>query len=310
MISERPSAARPRRRPGIVAVVVAVVACLVTTATALVVAAPAARADANTPIFVVPAEGDLLEAFERNDYNEQDGAPQQVEAPDMPGREALRFTLDEGEQRSELLPRIPDQREGDLQYYAYSGYLAPDFPVDADGWQIILQWHQFSDEGSPPIAVEIRDGRLVLSEEGAGYQDLGPARPGAPVDIVLRIRFSEDPDEGVVDVWNAGRHVLTEFRPENGTLIDEGNYLKVGYYRSTSIEETGTLYLDDLRIGATAASVDGRATTNIPPGDLETGPSSSTDTASSPVAWLALGLVALAVVAAVARVRHGGRVGR
>ena len=290
---------------------VAVVACLVTVATSLAVTAPAARADEKTPIFTMPAEGDMLEAFVRNDYNEQDGAPRQVEAPDMPGRQALRFDLDGGEQRSELLPRIPDQREGDLQYYAYSGYLAPDFPVDADGWQIILQWHQFSDEGSPPLAVEIRDGRLTLVEEGSGYQDIGPARPGAPLDLVLRIKFSQDPDEGVVDVWNAGDHVLREFRPENGTLIDEGNYLKVGYYRATSIDEPGTLYLDDLRIGATAASVGGRATTNIAPGDLETGPSSSRGTISSPVVWLAVGLIALVLVAVVAAsVRRGGRVGR
>ncbi|PVZ07979.1 polysaccharide lyase [Actinomycetospora cinnamomea] len=308
MLPARPSVDRSRRRPRVAAIVVAAVACLL--AALPVLTAPAALADANAPIFSLPAQGDLLGEFERNDYNEQDGAPEQVAAPDMPGRQALRFTLEGGEQRSELLPRIPYQREGDLQYYAYSGYLAPDFPVDADGWQILLQWHQFSDEGSPPIAVEVRDGRLVLSEEGRAYQDLGPARPGAPIDLVLRIRFSEDPDEGVVDVWNAGEHVLQEFRPESGTLLDEGNYLKVGYYRSTSIDETGTVYLDDLRVGPTAASVGGRATSNIPAGELETGPSPASDTSSTPIVWLAVALVALVLVAVVIRLRRDGHVRR
>ncbi|MDT7742518.1 MAG: hypothetical protein QOE59_1596 [Actinomycetota bacterium] len=292
----------PTRRPARFARL-AVVAALLGLAT-LGGAAQAAAEDDAPSSWALPTSGNLLSAFNRNSYNEQDGAPQQVDDPRSPGRPALMFSLDGGDQRSELQPRTPYLREGNVVYYSYRAYLDPDFPTDVNTWQLILQWHQEGDSGSPPVAVEVRNNRLQLVLTGDDYQDLGPVSGGQTVDLILRIAFSQDPDKGTVDVWNGGRHVLNAFHPASGTLIDDSAYEKVGLYRDRSIDQPARLYLEDLRIGPAMSSV--RAT-DAPA--LSEGPApaatTSAGTSGSPLFWTALVLVG--VVLAVALLRPWAR---
>jgi hypothetical protein len=272
---------------------------------------PAAPPSAGAnPLWALPDDGDLLRAFDRSDYNEQDGVPQQVAAPDEPGRRALQFTLDGGDQRTELEPSISNQREGEVQYYSYVARLAPDFPTDVDTWQVLLQWHHEGDSGSPPIAVEVRGNRLMLAAEGEDLQDLGPARGGETIDLTMRVAFSRDPERGAVDVWRGSDHVMRAYRPEGGTMLDSGNYLKVGLYRDESIDETGRLWLDDLRVGPSMASVRSPdATTEAQPVEDEdtATPSTPSSTASDVALWAAGGFLVLVVLAAVTRARRGSR---
>jgi hypothetical protein len=266
------------------------------------------------PIWALPQSGDLLSGFSRNDYDEQDGAPQQIASPDMPGRQAVQFTVPGGGQRSEMRPRVPDQTEGTVQYYTYVAGLPDEFPTEADTWQLILQWHQYGDSGSPPVAVEIRSNRLMLAAEGGDLQDLGPVAAGDRIDLTLRIAFSRDADQGSVDVWRDGNRVLQGYRPPSGTLLDGGNYMKVGIYRDTSIKETGRLWVDDLRVGPTLASVQSpdSASSRIPAdSDPANSPSGSGGSSSSgdALTWIAGGLllvvVALAAVSLRRRRTHG-----
>ncbi|WP_208114389.1 polysaccharide lyase [Actinomycetospora succinea] len=237
----------------------AVVTALLAVLPTLLGSAPAAAAappPANDrPVFELPTSGDLLGAFDRNGYNEQDGAPRAIPSPTSPGRQALEFRLDGGDQRSEVEPRVPDQYEGQVWYYTYRAGLAEDFPTDTEDWQVVLQWHHTGDSGSPPVALEVKQGRLALASEGENLQDLGPIRGGDRIDVSMRVAFSQDPERGSVDVWRDGRHVLDGYRPPNGTLLDQGNYLKLGLYRATRIDEGGRLWVDDLRVGPTMASV-------------------------------------------------------
>ena len=223
-------------------------------------AAPVATAAPDAPgadraTWELPAAGDVLAAFDRNGYNEQDGAPRQIASPTAPGRQALEFRLDGGDQRSEVQPRVPDQVEGDVWFYTYRGGLARDFPTDTEAWQVVLQWHHTGDSGSPPLALEIKQGRLLLATEGENLQDLGPVRGGDRLDVTMRVAFSQDPQRSAVDVWRDGRPVLEGHRPPAGTMLDGSNYLKVGLYRATAIDEGGRLWVDDLRVGRTMASV-------------------------------------------------------
>lgn len=264
-------------------------------------AAPALAEDDSSSSWALPTSGDLLAGFNRNSYNEQDGAPQQVDDPRSPGRPALMFSLDGGAQRSEVQPRTPYLKDGDVAFYSYRAYLDPDFPTDVSSWQLIMQWHQEGDSGSPPIAVEVRDNRLQLVLKGKDYEDLGPVAGGQTVDLILRIAFSQDPDTGTVDVWNGGRHVLSAFHPADGTLIDASAYEKVGLYRDRAINQPARLYLEDLRIGPSMSSVRDPGAPALTEGPAPTTPSAGGGQPSSALLWTAIGLVVLVLAVALMR---------
>jgi hypothetical protein len=301
-----PVAARRTGRHRAVRAVVALVVTLALLPAWAVSAAAGVPSPGDRPQWVLPESGDMLAAFDRSDYNEQDGVPQQVASPDSPSRRALQFTLDGGDQRTELEPSIPNQREGEVQYYKYIARLAPDFPTDVDTWQVLLQWHHEGDSGSPPIALEVRGNRLMIAAEGEDLQDLGPVSGGDQIDLTLRIAFARDPERGTVDVWRGGDHVMRSYRPEGGTMLDAGNYLKVGLYRDESIDETGRLWLDDLRVGPSMESVRSPVSPSgaEPVEDEETGAPAASSASSDGLMWVAGGLavvVGLAVVAALRR---------
>jgi len=316
------TAARAARRRSGALITALLAAGALVVATALLVAlpllhgGPAPRADAapppqgDRPTWALPPDGDVLAAFDRNGYNEQDGAPRPIPSPTAPGRQALEFRLDGGDQRTEVEPRVPDQAEGDVWFYTYRAGLAPDFPTDTESWQVVLQWHHTGDSGSPPLAVEVKQGRLVLASEGENLQDLGPVRGGDRIDLTMRVAFSQDPRRGSVDVWRDGRPVLEGHRPPNGTMLDASNYLKVGLYRATAIDDGGRLWVDDLRIGTTMASV--APTTLATPEDEAADPSAA---GSAPthrddtVTWIA-GVLLLGVVTLLVATRRSERVRR
>ncbi|GAA4914488.1 polysaccharide lyase-like protein [Actinomycetospora succinea] len=260
--------------------------------------------------------GDMLGSFQRNEYNEQDGAPREVSSPSGHGQ-ALEFSLQGGDQRSELLPRVPDGREGDVYYYGYRGRLADDFPVDAQRFQIIMQWHHYGDEGSPPVAIAVQDGRLMITggdnDRNEAYQQaIAPIRPGDEIDIIVRIVFSRDPEKGTVDVWSGGRRTVTAFHPPDGTLYDDGDYMKVGLYRSEDLSDPASLTLDDVAVGRTRQAVDAAMVdqgASSAQGTPDAGTEESTGSDSSLRTGLAVGTLALigAVVAVVAVVRRRQR---
>lgn len=226
--------------------------------------------------------GDLSQ-FEDTPWNLAGGAPPPEVVTDAPflreGRYAVAFTIpgvSDGEgitadSRNELVPRTVAFREGDEYWFAFSMYLAEDFPVQ-DGWQVVTQWKN-EGEGSPPVELEVDEGEFFVGG-GSGHPDgfdafrqsLGPAVTGRWIDWTFRIRFSAEPDDGEIEVWRDGEAVLPTFRPESGTLYPPvggedvpdvpQSYLKTGYYRDAEISAPGTLYYDGWKIGTTAESVE------------------------------------------------------
>lgn len=125
------------------------------------------------------------------------------------------------------------------------------FPVDTGAWQLIMQFKQ-QGEGSPPLAVQVGKGQLRLANNGGHQKDVCPVGAGA-FSFRLRITFG-----GTIDAWCGDRQTLRDYRtPEPN--VQGSAYLKTGVYRDPSIGEAGTLFLDDLRIGDTEASVSGLA---------------------------------------------------
>jgi hypothetical protein len=159
-----------------------------------------------------------------------------------------------GGTRSELEPDYRFFGEGDEYWFGLALYLPEDFPADTSDWQVVAQWKNLG-EGSPPLSIQVHDGRFVLEggeEIGKHWQrDLGPARTGARTDLVLRVHFSSDPDNAAVDVFVDGRPVATDYHPRGGTLYSgDRSYLKTGLYRSSDIDHDGTVYYDDVVIAS------------------------------------------------------------
>ncbi len=251
---------------------------------------PPARPDDIAPAPSVPGRpglvwiGDLetgdLSQFEDTPWNIARGGvpPEIVSDPEFvrEGRHALMISIpgppsDEGtccDPRAEVEPDIPDIRPGDDFFFSFSTKLADDFPVDR-AWQVITQWKARAD-GSPPLSLHVEKGQYML-QGGAGLSDdgpepfkteLGPAVTGEWVDWMVHIKFSPDPQEGFVEIWQGGREVLARFQPETGTMYPaeesgEGaeSYLKTGYYRESDIDQPGTLYFDNWKVGTTRDAV-------------------------------------------------------
>jgi hypothetical protein len=215
------------------------------------------------PLWQLGSGPDLLSSFRDTPYN-NDGAPAPtvVGSPNIPGRQAISYTMPGGGKRTELEPRIPSLQDGDEAWYGFAWYLPPDFPVDTTGWQVLAQWKNFGD-GSPPVEVKVGNGQYIL-DGGAGgrhprqtyfTQPIGTARPGEQTDIVVHVKFSSDPGQAVVDVWQNGQQRIANYHPSGGTLYDgEKSYLKTGIYRDTGIAESANLFLDDARIGSSYTS--------------------------------------------------------
>lgn len=188
------------------------------------------------------------------DQEQAEDAPEPRYRTDADGREVAEFSLPGGGKRSEIVPDVPADRDGEERWIRYRAELR-DMPVNTDSWQLILQWHHNGNTGSPPIALEVGRGELRLANEGAHQQSLGPISPDGVVDVVLHVQFSRDPSQGLVEVWRDGRPVLAGYHPPGGTLLDSSNYLKFGLYRDPDITAPTAMTVTDLVIGDTPTAV-------------------------------------------------------
>jgi hypothetical protein len=201
------------------------------------------------------AAATVLATYRDTPWNTEDADdPKAVDSPDVPGRAAVAYSVPAGGTRSELEPAYRSFREGDDSWFGLALYLPSDFPTTTSDWQVVAQWKN-SGEGSPPLSIQVHGGRFVL-EGGDGIgkhweRDLGAATPGARTDLVLHVHFSSDPDSGTVDVLQDGNQVVSGYRPRSGTLYPgDRSYLKTGLYRSSDIDQGGTVYYDDVVIAS------------------------------------------------------------
>ncbi|TDQ58615.1 cutinase [Actinomycetospora succinea] len=181
--------------------------------------------------------------------------PEEVESPNVPGRQVVKLEVPGGAKRSEVRPEEAQNiREGQRLYFGYSAFLPEDFPVDTRDWQVIWQLHDGGSNTSPPVALEVVEGRLWLANVGDRVRDLGPVRAGQNLAVQMDIAF--EIGGGSVSVYRDGQQVLQDFRPPRGTMIDSFDYLKTGIYRHTDgPAEPATLFLNDLKIGDSLESV-------------------------------------------------------
>ena len=216
------------------------------------------------PLWAANLSGpDPLANFRDTPYN-NDGAkaPVLVDVPGVPGRKGLQFTVPAGGKRSELEPQTDGYREGDEAWFGFAWNLPAGFPTTPSGFQIVAQWKN-SGEGSPPVEIKVADGQFLL-DGGAGGDNpqenyfsvpIGPARTGVQSDLVVHIKFSDDPTKALVDVWMNGQQRVVGFRPPGGSRYQgDDSYLKTGIYRDPANTRDAQLVLVDARVAGSYPS--------------------------------------------------------
>lgn len=197
----------------------------------------------------------------------QPEAPKLVTSPVVDGHYAGEYVVPSGGHRSESVPNLGYFHEGDDLWFSWATQLAPGFPVNADTWQVITQWKN-DGIGSPPLEIGVNNGRYQL-DGGFGWPgdtsdpkprfaalSLGPASTGVWVHWLVHVHFSSDPDVGFVSLLRDGVQKVLEWHLPGGTLYPKlPSYLKLGYYRDSSLTTPGAVYQDAWRIGTTRGAV-------------------------------------------------------
>eukprot|EP01111_Echinosteliopsis_oligospora_P006548 TRINITY_DN20744_c0_g1_i1.p1 TRINITY_DN20744_c0_g1~~TRINITY_DN20744_c0_g1_i1.p1 ORF type:complete len:271 (+),score=47.74 TRINITY_DN20744_c0_g1_i1:3-815(+) len=158
--------------------------------------------------------------------------------------------------------------DGDEFFIAFSVFFPDDFPQPTD-WFQIAEIYGPPYEGSPSMGVDICHGdRLCFQRDAShNYDDIWTSSPieyGEWRDVVLHIKFSTDPSEGFVGVYDNGvKQVMS-----NGKALvyyqtlsqvnwdGTPNNLYLNQYRaSNSPLGTVTIYHDAVKVGTTLDSV-------------------------------------------------------
>lgn len=205
---------------------------------------------------------------------------QVVDAPNRPGRHALRAEVRKGDDpinasgnRNELV-RYDGASEGRELYYGWSTLWPADYPLTPT-WQVFIQWHHPGNNGAPPVrfvmGCSVGDcGRplpdtLFFIVDGQTMWQMAPVTRGAWHDFVLHIRWSADPGVGFVELWYDGQQVVPKRFVRTLYSSADTNYLKMGLYRDEATDPTQVLFHDGVIQATTYEEAAATARVDPPP---------------------------------------------
>ena len=205
-----------------------------------------------------------------------------VTSPVRAGKYAAKFTVGDGDTSAKCNdvptdnPRaqlVSDDlfKNGDDYYIGMSTFFPADFPEPTDWFQISeIYGPPFG--GSPSMGIDMEGNRIVLArDETHGYDTpwvmtRDVAKGKSWEDLVLHIKFSNDPAVGFVEIWHNG--VKQTFKDGSqklfyATLAEGINWEPGGFnsmftnlYRSSDSKlGTVTIYHDEVLVGKTYESV-------------------------------------------------------
>ncbi len=188
---------------------------------------------------------------------------------------------------------------GDDAYIGFSVYFPAGFPT-------IPTWFQFAEifghpyGGSPPIGLDVEGNRMGLWRDATHNFDNPwsvPLVTGQWQDLVLHVKFSNDPNAGFVEVWLNGApqqfsdgstrlYYSTLVAGNNWDGGSGGDYLDIDQYRSR-FDHLGTVTIDEaeMAIGTSYAGVAPRLHDGIvsAPTTAPAAPAPATTPATKPV---------------------------
>ncbi|BFU45236.1 polysaccharide lyase [Krasilnikovia sp. MM14-A1004] len=248
----------------------AVLAVGLTAVASIGVGAPLAMAGTEQPAPNISARTGLLQTLDWENaadrtlpppgWNKQYCCEKSLKIVTQPARDggyAAQFTLDRGDPdvssstRSELSQ--PDQQPvAQERWYGFSINLPDDWVPDRSS-EIVSQWHQQSNNGSPPLALLTNSGHWKIDFRGE-FIDLGSYQTERWTDWVFHVSWRTDAS-GVLEVWRDGTQVVAR----TGRTHDDGAnspYFKFGIYKwdwdgrpKPSDTSHRSMYYDALRIG-------------------------------------------------------------
>ncbi len=173
---------------------------------------------------------------------------QVVRSPVRQGRYALKATVRQGDDpinssgnRNELVYQ-GYEKEGSEYYYRWQVLFPADYP-SVKTWQVFTQWHHDGCCGSPPVEFFVygEEIRLTLTDSVTPWRTT--LVRGQWQDFILHVRWSSDPNVGFVELWHNGQLVLP--KSKHATMYaGDGIYLKLGLYRSDTVQPVGVVYHD------------------------------------------------------------------
>ena len=157
--------------------------------------------------------------------------------------------------------------EGDERYIATSVYFPNDFPRLPNGGWLIFASHGFREpwKGSAPGKFLVDSGDVLAygRDENYGNDNVWTTNlaRGEWTDLVVRVKFSTNPDVGFVEIWKNGQQQTLE----NGSTRMSYATLKPGQngcgalhrssYREKGMFEWATLYQDEVKVGSSYEAV-------------------------------------------------------
>ncbi|HEY2717333.1 MAG TPA: heparin lyase I family protein [Solirubrobacterales bacterium] len=260
----------PRRRPSPRWLLVLGLALIVAAVAAVSISVASNRDDGEQTATLVAARPSQLQHpatpgrvlftsdLERGDFPEWyvqalPGRVRLVRHSPYEGRANARFEVrpgdvepDTGSQRAELSG--PTYHEGQ-DLYVRTAFRVPPANSFRGPWELVQQFHDESDTGSPGTAVFFTsDGHLRVGAGDSSQIDWNSPKLKINrwYELVYRVKFSRDPHVGFVEVWLDGRHQRLgngQFRDYGETMHLSEAYLKTGIYRSQY--STGTSVIED-----------------------------------------------------------------
>jgi hypothetical protein len=165
---------------------------------------------------------------------------------------------DTGSQRSEVAG--PTFSEGQ-DLYVHDGIRLPEGNDFNAPWQIVEQLHEDPWDGSPGLAVFLEDDHSLRISSGDSTRPFwqGPRLASNRwYDLVYRVKLSQDPTVGFVEVWLDGVQqtlVNGESRIYGETIQAAKTFIKAGVYRSRYSTGTSIVEHDGIRVGTSFAAV-------------------------------------------------------
>jgi hypothetical protein len=168
-------------------------------------------------------------------------------------------------------------RSGEDRYISFQVRLDRNFDVNVHTWRVIAQLHlPGSGLGTPPLSLDVEDGRFVLYKSDANVDSNGtiplwsaPAVNSRWVKFTLHLRFSASPAEGLVELWGnpAGGEVVRLLgRTRTYTMKQDSSgaapplHARIGIYRNPDGPfGTETVYYDGYTVATTRAAAEGNA---------------------------------------------------
>ncbi|ADO74388.1 heparin lyase I family protein [Stigmatella aurantiaca] len=173
-----------------------------------------------------------------------------VNSPARQGSYAIKATVQQGDDpinssgnRNELVYMSHEPVNSEF-YYRWSTRFAANFP-SAKTWQLFTQWHHEGCCGSPPVEFYVYGEEIRLSIGGNSPVIVWktPLVRDTWHDFIFHVKWSPDASVGFVELYHNGQIVLPKRKIAtmfSGSL----NYLKVGLYRSDTVQPVGVVYHD------------------------------------------------------------------